>query len=235
MKSIFVIAEIGVNWDGDFEIAKQMMLTAKKAGCNAVKFQSFNESIVMNHPEKSRLLSTSISEKNIETINDMAKDVGIEWFSTPMFPEAVIFLDPFVKRFKIREKDSHILFENKTSPILDKILKLNKEVIISSEKSPKSLPNFCNSNIHWLYCIPKYPCQLTDFNFNLLPEFDGFSNHCPQIIAPLTSAILGAKIIEVHTSSDKSGHYFDNDVSFDESELIQLLKFIRQSEKIKKL
>ena len=47
---VFVVAEIGVNWDGDFEIAKSMMENARNAGCNAVKFQSFNEDIIKDHP-----------------------------------------------------------------------------------------------------------------------------------------------------------------------------------------
>ena len=58
---VFVVAEIGVNWDGDFEIAKSMMKNAKNAGCNAVKFQSFNEDVIKDHPQKSRLFKSSIS------------------------------------------------------------------------------------------------------------------------------------------------------------------------------
>ena len=45
---VFVVAEIGVNWDGDFELAKQMMNMAKKCGCNAVKFQAFDDTALMN-------------------------------------------------------------------------------------------------------------------------------------------------------------------------------------------
>ena len=51
----FVVAEIGVNWDGDFELVKKMISNAKKAGCNAVKFQSFNENIVRDSLEKKTL------------------------------------------------------------------------------------------------------------------------------------------------------------------------------------
>ena len=57
---VFITAEIGVNWDGDFELAEKMMKNAKDAGCNAVKFQSFNEKIIGKHPEKDRLLKTAI-------------------------------------------------------------------------------------------------------------------------------------------------------------------------------
>ena len=64
----FIVAEIGVNWDGDFQLAKKLMGMAKTAGCNAVKFQSFNDEIVKDHPESSRLLKSSISKQNIEEI-----------------------------------------------------------------------------------------------------------------------------------------------------------------------
>ena len=56
---VFVVAEIGVNWDGNFETAKNMMKNAKSSGCNAVKFQSFDEEIIKNHPQKSRLIKSA--------------------------------------------------------------------------------------------------------------------------------------------------------------------------------
>ena len=78
----FVIAEIGVNWDGDYKLVKKMMKFAKKSGCNAVKFQAFDEKIIGNHSQKERLLKTSISKKNIKKIDQIAKSIGIEWFCT---------------------------------------------------------------------------------------------------------------------------------------------------------
>src|SRR5579872_5712176 len=108
---VFVIAEIGVNWDGNFDLVKSMMTKAKECKCDAVKFQAFNEDIVKDHPEKSRLMSCSISKNNIEIINELAKSVGIEWFCTPMYPEAVDILTPYVSRFKIREFDGRPLLE----------------------------------------------------------------------------------------------------------------------------
>jgi len=49
---VFIISEIGVNWDGNFDLAQEMIERSKKAGCDAVKFQSFEENLVKNHPEK---------------------------------------------------------------------------------------------------------------------------------------------------------------------------------------
>lgn len=231
---IMVIAEIGVNWDGNFELVKEMMQHAKKADCNAIKFQAFQENLVNGHPEQDRLMRSAISKANIETINELARSVGIEWFCTPMYPEAVELLDPFVKRFKIRERDGKPLLENKTSKIIDEVLKTKKEVIVSSETSPRGTKFFNHPNINWLYCVPKYPCDLSDLDFRNLNDFSGFSNHCPKLIAPLTATILGSKILEIHITSDKSKDYVDNNVSFDYSELNELVSMIRAAEKIKK-
>jgi len=228
----FVVAEIGVNWDGDFELAKEMIKKAKEAGCDAVKFQAYQEEIVKDHPEKTRLVKSAISKNNVETINEIAQSIGIEWFCTPMYLEAVDFLEPFVKRFKIREMDSRILLQNKSSELFDKIYKTNKEIIISSESSPKNCKYFSDPRVKWLYCVPKYPCSLADLDFSYIKDFNGYSNHCPFIIAPLASAINGAKIIEVHITSDKTKPFIDNNVSFDYLELKNLIDLIHQSEKM---
>lgn len=228
----FVVAEIGVNWDGDFDLAKEMIKKAREAGCNAVKFQAYQEEIVKDHPEKSRLVKSAISKNNVETINEIAKSIGIEWFCTPMYLEAVDFLEPYVKRFKIREIDSRILLQNKSSELFDKIYKTNKEIIISSESSPKDCKYFSDPRVKWLYCVPKYPSSLADLDFSYMKDFNGYSNHCPFIIAPLASAINGAKIIEVHITSDKTKSFIDNNVSFDYLELKNLIDLIHQSEKM---
>ena len=120
------------------------------------------------------------------------------------------------------------------SPLIQKTLNTGKEVIISSNLSPTSSKHFENKQIKWLYCVPKYPCSLEDLDFSIIENFDGYSNHCPDIIAPLTSAILGAGIIEVHITQDKSRDFIDNSVSFEPNELSDLVRLIRKSEEIKR-
>lgn len=230
----FVVAEVGVNWDGDFKLAEQMMINAKKAGCNAVKFQAFDEKIVSGHPEKTRLLNSSISKENIKKIDQIASQVGIEWFCTPMFLSAVDFLDPYVKRFKIRVADGKPLLENQTSELIEKILSTGKEVFVSCQTSPKETQYYKNPKIKWLYCVSKYPCEFSDLDFRVLKDYQGYSNHCPHFLAPLTAVILGAGIIEVHITSDKTKPFADNNVSFNYVELKELVEAIRIVEIIKK-
>lgn len=229
-----IIAEIGVNWDGDIDLAKEMMSRAKQSGCDAVKFQAFDEKIVLSHPQKDRLLRSSISKNNIETIHELAKNIGIEWFCTPMYVDAIDLLKPYVNRYKVREFDSRSFLEGESSKLIDLLLKTGKDIIISTQHNPKTHRLFNDPQIHWLYCVPKYPCELDDLDFTSFSDFDGYSNHCQHIIAPLTSVILGGKIVEIHITSNKTMNFIDNNVSFDYDELNNLIKLIRQAERIKK-
>ena len=227
------MAEIGINWDGNLELAKEMMQHAKNFGCNAVKFQAFEEFMVKTHPEKARLMNSTITKHNVEIINELSKSVGIEWFCTPMYPDAVDFLIPFVKKLKIRVTDAMPLLENKSSPLIERILKTDKEIIASCQTSPRNTIYYDNPRIKWLYCVPKYPCVFTDLDFGQIKDFDGYSNHCPHFLAPLTAKILGAEILEIHITSDKSKNFVDNNVSFDYFQLDELMKLIRFVDEIR--
>lgn len=231
---MFITAEIGVNWDGDFQIIEQMMADAKNAGCNAVKLQAFDDNIVSKHNEKERLLKSSVTPDNIEQIHSIANRVGIEWYCTPMFIEAVNYLDDYVKRYKIRFSDSEGLHKNEPTPIISKVLETKKELIISTQKTPRDLELYKNKNIKWLYVVPKYPCPLDDVNFSELKDFNGYSNHCSNFVAPLTATILGAEMIEIHVTPNKEKDYLDNSVSFDLDQTRELIQLIQNAEKIKK-
>jgi len=231
---VFITAEIGVNWEGDFILLEKMMRDAKNAGCDAVKLQAFDEKIVSEHPKKSRLLKSSVSRDNIEQINSISKKMNIEWYCTPMYPDAIDFLDSFVKRYKIRYNDSLPLHENKTTPLISKALETGKQVIISTQKNPKQLDLYNNDNVKWLYVVPKYPCSIDELDFSNLSDFDGFSNHCTHFLAPLSAVVLGAQMIEIHVTSNKDKDFIDNPVSFDTSETEKLITLIRYAEKMRR-
>jgi len=232
---VLLVAEIGVNWDGDLEIAREMMKSSKDAGCSFVKFQAFNENMVKEHPEKERLMKATITPKNIEEISSISKSVGIEWFCTPMYEEAVDFLDSYVNRYKIRAADGKSLITNNPSKLVNRVLDTKKPVIVSVESDPTQSTHYGdnNFNIKWLYCVSKYPCSFEDLDFGGLRKiYDGYSNHCPDILAPITAATLGAGLIEIHITSDKTKKFIDNNVSFDYLELEEIVKSIKKIEKI---
>ena len=194
---VFVVSEIGVNWNGSFELLEEMIKKSKNAGCDAVKLQAFSEKEIADHPDKEKLLTCSVNSDNAEQVNKIALDSGIEWFCTPMYDEAVDFLDSYVKRYKIRHADGISLLEDKESNLIKKVLDTGKQVIISSEITPKNSKFFSNKQISWLYCVPKYPSSFKEIDFKNIRDFDGYSNHSPSFMAPLTAAILGAEIIEI--------------------------------------
>ena len=72
------------------------------------------------------------------------------------------------------------------------------------------------------------------FDFLNLNDFDGFSNHCRHFLAPLSAVILGAKMIEIHVTSNKDKDFMDNPVSFDTTESKNLINLIRYTEKIQR-
>ena len=222
-----LIAEIGVNWNGDFELVKEMMQESANAGFNLVKFQSFEAKLVANHPQASRVFRSSITPENVKKINSISTDIGIEWFCTPMYENAILFLDPYVYRYKIREYDSRILLTNNSTNVFLKLLETKKEIMISSESSPQNCKWYNHEQIKWLYCVPKYPCNLDEIDFPLLKSFNGFSNHCRNMSAPLEAIRLGSEILEIHITSDKNGDFIDNNVSFDYSEMKQIAKYAK--------
>ena len=230
----FIIAEIGINWDGDLNLAKEMIEKSKDAGANAVKFQAFNFDIVKNHPQNQRLMKSSISKENIEQIVNITKEEEIEFFCTPMYSEGVNLLEPYVNRYKIREIDGRELLKDRVSEIFDRILKTKKEVIISSNTSPKKSKFYNKDNIKWLYCVPKYPTKIEELDFSIMKDFDGYSNHTPEILIPIVASVLGSEIIEVHVTLDKKMDFIDNNVSLDFSDFKEMIRQIRIVEKLRK-
>lgn len=222
-----LIAEIGVNWDGDFELVKEMMLESSNANFNFVKFQAFQPELVAKHPEASRVYNSSITSENIKKINSIAEDIGIEWFCTPMYEDAIKILEPFVKRYKIREYDGREIIGNKATNMFKKLLDTKKEIIISSESSPKNCEFYKNEQIKWIYCVPKYPCKIEEINFSIIDDFDGFSNHCSDIQAIKKVIDLKSKILEIHITSNKKKNFIDNNVSFDYSDMQEISKYAK--------
>ena len=221
---MFVVGEIGVNWDGDFELIKQMMYESKILQLHAVKFQAFTFEMVKDHPESKRLMNSSITKENVEKINEISQEIGIDWFCTPMYSEAVDFLDPFVSRYKIREFDGRQIIQNDETDLFQTIYKKNKSIFISSETVPLDCSLYNDSRIKWLYCVPKYPCNFDEIDFSLLKHFDGFSNHCSLIEAPIRALREGIEILEIHITSDKTKDFVDNNVSFDYDEIKEIMK-----------
>jgi sialic acid synthase SpsE len=130
-------------------------------------------------------------------------------------------LDPYVKRWKIREKDNH------NWGIINKCLDTRKEVLISTQESR---PLAC-SQIKQLYCIPEYPPKKGHDLINNYKGFDGVSCHYPCVPIALDFVKLGAKYLEVHIKKNEYPDGYcpiDNNVSITTDELKVLVDTIRR-------
>ena len=214
---MYITAEIGSHWMGDYGVLEQLCKLCKVGGIDAVKFQALSVEKICRHPELEYYESSSVTPDNIEQINDICSHFGLEWYASVTYPEAVEFLDPFVNKFNIPERYSD------NDKIKDACFGTGKTVIISTQKPFKH----DSGRVKNLLCVPKYPTDYHEINFQQLKRFDGYSNHCPNALAVLTAAKYGADFIEFHITPNKTIFLLDNIVSFSPVETLDLMRWLR--------
>ncbi|MEW6614154.1 MAG: N-acetylneuraminate synthase family protein [Thermodesulfobacteriota bacterium] len=227
----FLIAEIGVNHENDIKIAKKMIDEAKKAGADAVKFQTYKAEklAVKNSPaywDRTKEKTDSqyqlfkkydkFGEKEFILLADYCKKKGIIFLSTPFDFAAVDFLDRLVPFFKISSSDiTNIPFiryiARKRKPI---ILSTGAATIAEIDEAVSTIREKGNK-VALLHCILDYPTQFENANLNMIKHMKniypdlpvGYSDHTvpDDNMLVLTMAFLsGAQIIEKHFTLDKS-------------------------------
>jgi len=209
---LFLVAELGCNWNGNYAVAYELMRASKEVGFNAVKFAVFDKSHWSNYPQFPTLESNALDKNNIRVLSGMAKELGIEFFATPCYREAVKMLNPYVKRFKIRFADRWNL------PIRLEIMATKKPCIISG--AHPIMPE----NWMGVYCIPKYPTPTKDLNFSEMRKFDGFSSHSPQPFIMKYALRENLKYYEIHMVLNHSSEWIDDKVSFDFKQIKRIFK-----------
>lgn len=229
---VLIVAEVGVNFK-DTREAEAMIGLAKRAGADAVKFQVYNKENlykvfeggdVLRDPKCEQLMKIMLDKDKLQHLKNVADGAGIEFFATPMFPEAVDWLNEIgVCRFKIRYVD------RANKELITKVINTEKQVIVSCDfVDPNRAWTFID-NVSLMYCIPEYPPKRV-----VLPQtfrvFTGYSNHYPSIVPPLTAAARGAKILEVHVKQ-KGTEPIDGAVSITFEELTELVRLVREMEK----
>lgn len=233
---VFIVAECGVNFSNLVE-ARELIKLSKWAGADAVKFQVFNHDTLVQvwggdverHPEYDNLMKIMLGHEELSALKDCADKYDIEMFATPMFTDAVIWLEDIgVKRYKVRYKDRH------NGPLLKKIINTGKRIIISCDWDyvadiPKILIHGIGQ-VSFLLCIPEYPPAKLILPHRFGIKFDGFSNHYPSIIPPLAAVCRGAEIIEVHVKLPNTDP-IDSNVSITTYELSELVKMVRGYER----
>lgn len=258
-KKIFIIAEAGVNHNGDLRVAKKLIDVAKRAGADAVKFQTFKSgNIVTRSAQKAgyQKRSTAKNESQFNMIKGLELDVdahkqligycrkkNIAFLSSPFDIESIGLLDQLgLKTFKIPSGEVTNL------PYLRKIGRLRKKIIMSTGMA--DLGEVCSAlkilidagtpkeNITVLHCTTAYPAPVEDVNLLAMLTIKdtfkikvGYSDHTIGIEMPVAAAALGASVIEKHFTLDRRMKGPDHKASLEPAELCAMVKAIRNIEK----
>lgn len=255
----FIIAEAGVNHNGNLDIAKKMVDVAVDSGADAIKFQTFKaEKIVTDTTPKAKYqidnMGTSESqfemlrklELSIEAHKELfsyCKKKNIIFMSTPFDEESADMLDNLgINIFKIPSGE----ITNK--PLIQHIAKKNKPIILSTGMSylgeiEDALNVLTKSgtpkeNIIVLHCNTEYPTPFEDVNLNAMLTIRdafkvkvGYSDHTSGIEVPIAAVALGAYVIEKHFTLDKNLPGPDHKASLEPKELKTMVEAIRNIEK----
>ena len=194
MKAI-IIAEIASNWQGSVNKAKKIIHECNKAGADAIKFQMWRAEDLYNtsHPNWKNIKKSELTFEQVKKIKKFADQIGIEFFCSVFYPEAVNFLEALkVKKYKIASRTCLLKDPYSMDTLLTKA-RTKKPVIISmgmggNKKKIKDI--FKKNKKTFCYCISKYPTALNEVNWNEAKKFDGFSDHTLGITAPIIFAVM---------------------------------------------
>lgn len=259
MNRVFIIAEAGVNHNGNIELARKLIDVAADSGADAVKFQTFRaDKLVSKSAQKAdyQKLTTDVGESQYEMIKKLelseaahnellehCRQKNIMFLSTPFDDDSIELLDRLgMDIFKIPSGEITNL------PYLRKIGALGKKVVLSTgmsklEEVGAALNVLIESgtnkkNITLLHATTEYPCPMEDVNLRAMQTmavaFDivvGYSDHTKGIEVPIAAVAMGAKVIEKHFTLDRAMDGPDHKASLEPDELICMVSSIRNIEK----
>lgn len=255
MAKVLIIAEAGVNHNGDINLARQLVDKAKEAGADIIKFQTFKlDSIVSKFAEMADYQKDNIGI--VESQKEMLKKITlpyeaflelykycnkkeIQFLSTPFDIGSIHFLNDMVPFWKIPSG------EVTNYPYLVEIAKTGKPVIMSTgmcelqeiDEAIKVLKTNGTSDITLLHCNTQYPTPYKDVNLRAMETLRnrykvkvGYSDHTKGIEVPIAAVALGAEVIEKHFTLDKKLPGPDHKASLEPNELAAMVSSIRNIE-----
>ncbi|NOX66212.1 MAG: N-acetylneuraminate synthase [Chlorobi bacterium] len=256
LEQCYLIAEIGVNHGGDLSLAKTMVEEAKKAGADAVKFQTFTaENLVTNFTPKveyqkqttpedethyNMIKSLELSRDDHYLLKEFCESLQIDFISTPYDIESAQFLtDLGVKIIKIASADivDIPLLEYVASTKISVILSAGMATLGEIEQAINIFNEAGSNDFVLLHCVSNYPCQYKSLNMKVLTTYKtafnvvvGFSDHSIGPVASILSIALGAIVVEKHFTTDKSLPGPDHRASSTPNEFSELASYIRTAE-----
>lgn len=256
MKTL-IIAEAGVNHNGDINIAKKLALIAKECGADIVKYQTFDlgsivsknapiaeyqkKHIYKNVSQKDLLCKLALTYEEFIELKIYCDKIDVEFLSTPFDIKSVEFLEELgCKKWKIPSG------EITNYPYLVKIAKTGKPIILSTGMSTIDEVDVCvkllrengAGEITILQCNTHYPTEYEDANVRAMVSMKeryktkvGYSDHTRGIVVPVMAVSLGASVIEKHLTLDKNMEGPDHKASLEPAELQEMVAAVRNAEK----
>ena len=238
-----VIAEIGINHNGDLEHAKRMIETAHQAGAALVKLQSFQPEDFMKSdlPYHDNIRRLSFSFEQHEELFAFAQKTGARLFSAAFDAATADFLDQMgAPAFKIASMDCN------NFPLLRHVAKKGKPVILATgmagmeevDAAVQAIRGEGNTQLILLHCVSDYPANIKQMNLNVMhtlaKRFDapvGLSDHSEGLHASFAAAAMGAAVIERHFTLDRNMAkifpFSDHAISIEPHELEELSRYCR--------
>ncbi|ADL05453.1 N-acetylneuraminate synthase [Lacrimispora saccharolytica] len=255
MSKIMIIAEAGVNHNGDITIAKQLIDAASVTGADAIKFQTFKTDLLVvpasgkaeyqikntggAMSQYEMLKNLELSWQAFEELYHYCALRHIKFLSSPFDEESILFLDRLgVDPIKIPSG------EITNYGYLKKTASLKKQVLLSTGMSTEAeigealeILEESGKEIILLHCSSAYPTMMEDVNLNAMATLKdrfhkqvGYSDHTPGIEVPIAAAALGACVIEKHMTLDKTMPGPDHKASLEPDEFKHMADSIRNIE-----
>ncbi|EOI2961399.1 TPA: N-acetylneuraminate synthase [Campylobacter jejuni] len=258
MKKILVIAEAGVNHNGDIDVAKKLIEVASEAGADYIKFQTFKTELCISKNAKKadyQLKTTDENESQFDMVKKLELDIEkhkilleyckknhIQFLSTAFDLDSIdLLVELGIDIFKIPSGEITNL------PYLKKIASFNKNIILSTgmatlgeiEKTLNVLVEngTQREKITLLHCNTEYPTPIEDVNLKAMQTLKeafklpvGYSDHTLGITIPIAAVAMGASIIEKHFTLDKGMQGPDHLASLEPNELKSMIKSVRELE-----
>ena len=248
---IYIIAEIGINHNGDLDITKQMIDAAAHAGVDAVKFQKRTPEICTPLEQQKQMRETpwgyityldyrykvEFGEKEYQEIDRYCKKKGIDWFASVWDELAVDFMEQFdTPAYKI--PSASITDHN----LLRHTRKTGRPLVISTgmstfEQIRAAVDVVGTDNLAITHCTSTYPCEPGELNLRMIrtlrDEFPcpvGYSGHEVGLVPPQVAVALGACMIERHLTLDRAMWGSDQAASVEPSGFERLVKYVRTAE-----
>ena len=248
--NIFKIAEIGINHNGDIDIAKKLILMAKRTGCDAVKFQKRTINTVYTKQELDKLRESpwgktqreqkeglEFSKKEFDEIDSFCKVNKIIWFASAWDIGSLEFLDQYKLKYN---KIASALITNED--FLHEVAKRKIYTFISTGMSnydfiDKAVNIFKEHDCEFelMHSVSTYPCPENKLNLHLIQKLSnkykckvGYSGHEAGVSPSVVAVTLGATSLERHITLDRSMYGSDQAASLEERGLTELMNIIKK-------